>query len=265
VHAHSTRNNRTRRTKRPCRLESGDLQVHTAHSGSSTKPYLSELSKGAIVSPSTLLPNDCQEILQIGADAGLKLFSGMANSGTKEEGAGSLEQSGQKRNDPPVSLPRRLRVEPVDQFFSCQVLQLLRLESSILEKVAGSIAKLRAWTVELRAEPWRTTGIFSHTVSSGADPSRSPAHPRLAVKVRDGNLAGMGSSNVPEHPKRMLKIIYETQQRICDVPTSTTLQTLFDPQLFPEGGGLSERTNDTNSGFLRSPANSLSCRAPLMG
>jgi hypothetical protein len=24
-----------------------------------------------------------------------------------------------KRNDPPVSLPRRLRVEPVDQFFSC--------------------------------------------------------------------------------------------------------------------------------------------------
>jgi len=41
----------------------------------------------------------------------------------------------QKRNDPPVSLPRRLRVEPVDQFFSCQVLQLLRLESSILEKV----------------------------------------------------------------------------------------------------------------------------------
>ena len=39
-------------------------------------------------------------------------------------------QSGQKTNDPPVSLPRRLRVEPVDQFFSCQVLQLLTLEAA---------------------------------------------------------------------------------------------------------------------------------------
>jgi hypothetical protein len=33
-------------------------------------------------------------------------------------------------NDPPVSLPRRFRVEPVDQFFSCQVLQLLTLEAA---------------------------------------------------------------------------------------------------------------------------------------
>jgi hypothetical protein len=36
-------------------------------------------------------------------------------------------------------------------------------------------------------------------------------------------------------------------------------------QLLPEGGGLSERTKATNSGFLRKPANSLSRKAPLMG
>jgi hypothetical protein len=48
-----------------------------------------------------------------------------------------------KTNDPPVSLPRRLRVEPVDQFFSCQVLQLLRLETSFSEKVADGHPKLR--------------------------------------------------------------------------------------------------------------------------
>ena len=39
----------------------------------------------------------------------------------------------------------------------------------------------------------------------------------------------------------------------------------FCDQLFPEGGGLSERRKATNSGFLRRPANSLSCSALLMG
>jgi hypothetical protein len=40
-----------------------------------------------------------------------------------------------KINDPPVSLPRRLRVEPVDQFFSCRVLQLLRLEAAAWKRL----------------------------------------------------------------------------------------------------------------------------------
>ena len=52
-----------------------------------------------------------------------------------------------KINDPPVSLPRRLRVEPVDQFFSCQVLQLLRLESSISRKVAWADREIRSWKI----------------------------------------------------------------------------------------------------------------------
>jgi hypothetical protein len=41
----------------------------------------------------------------------------------------------QKINDPPVSLPRRFRVEPVDQFFSCQVLQLLTLEAAAWKRL----------------------------------------------------------------------------------------------------------------------------------
>jgi len=40
-----------------------------------------------------------------------------------------------KINDPPVSLPRRLRVEPVDLFFSCRVLQLLTLEAAAQERL----------------------------------------------------------------------------------------------------------------------------------
>jgi hypothetical protein len=36
-------------------------------------------------------------------------------------------------------------------------------------------------------------------------------------------------------------------------------------QLLSEGGGLSERTKETNSGFLRRPANSLSWSALLIG
>ena len=39
-------------------------------------------------------------------------------------------------NDPPVSLPRRFRVEPVDQFFSCQVLQLLTLEAASRKRLS---------------------------------------------------------------------------------------------------------------------------------
>jgi len=46
----------------------------------------------------------------------------------------------QKRNDPPVSLPRRFRVEPVDQFFSCQVLQLLTLEAASRKRLSLSLS-----------------------------------------------------------------------------------------------------------------------------
>jgi hypothetical protein len=49
--------------------------------------------------------------------------------------AGMTDRYGDKINDPPVSLPRRLRVEPVDLFFSCRVLQLLTLEAAAQERL----------------------------------------------------------------------------------------------------------------------------------
>ena len=45
-------------------------------------------------------------------------------------------------NDPPVSLPRRFRVEPVDQFFSCQVLQLLTLEAAARKRLSFNLVAL---------------------------------------------------------------------------------------------------------------------------
>ncbi len=49
----------------------------------------------------------------------------------KGENRGRDGAQRQKLNDPPVSLPRRLRAEPVGQvcFVGCQVLQLLTLEA----------------------------------------------------------------------------------------------------------------------------------------
>jgi hypothetical protein len=44
-----------------------------------------------------------------------------------------------KINNPPVSLPRRLRAEPVGYFFSCcQVLQLLTLEASVWKRLLAN-------------------------------------------------------------------------------------------------------------------------------
>src|SRR5229473_721587 len=55
-----------------------------------------------------------------------------AEQSSLREGSLAVWREAPKRNDPPVSLPRRLRVEPVDQFLyvSCQVLQLLTLEAA---------------------------------------------------------------------------------------------------------------------------------------
>jgi hypothetical protein len=48
------------------------------------------------------------------------------------ENCGRCGAKRQKLNDPPVSLPRRLRAEPMGQvlFVGCQVLQLLTLEAA---------------------------------------------------------------------------------------------------------------------------------------
>src|SRR4051794_35638716 len=54
----------------------------------------------------------------------------------------------EERNDPPVSLPRRFRVEPVDQFFSCQVLQLLTLEAASQKRLSLSLS--------IRSKPLRS-------------------------------------------------------------------------------------------------------------
>jgi len=40
-----------------------------------------------------------------------------AEQSSLREGSLAVWREAPKRNDPPVSLPRRLRVEPVDQFF----------------------------------------------------------------------------------------------------------------------------------------------------
>jgi len=85
--------------------------------------------------------------------------------------------------------------EPVDQFFSCQVLQLLTLEAASRKRLP-EVEKLWVWMWPgLRQSP-RRIEVFLILGSSGADPSRSPAHQGSPVEVRDGGSQGKEYSKV---------------------------------------------------------------------
>src|SRR5689334_7222486 len=73
-----------------------------------------------------------------------------------------------KINDPPVSLPRRLRVEPVDQFcfVSCRVLQLLRLEAATRKRLPTRAKIFAAVPHQIKALVWIGRGRLERAQES---------------------------------------------------------------------------------------------------
>ncbi len=254
-----------------------------------------------------------------------------------------------KRNDPPVSLPRRLRVEPVDQFFysGCQLRQLLTLEAASRKRLSlllslcskplqGKASSRSIYAPDAGSSPrkpgslpinlLRTLSLCSkplqgkassrsiYAPDAGSSPRKSgslPINLLRTLSLRSKPLHGNASSrsiyspDAGSSPRKSGSLPLNIKNIVASLQTAPgqrSGRSIYAPdagssprkpgslpinislhcykklcidsslqnheqinQLLPEGGGLSERTKATNSGFLRRPANSLSCKAPLIG
>jgi hypothetical protein len=98
-----------------------------------------------------------------------------------------LRKNNRKINDPPASLPRRLRVEPVDQFFGCRLLQLLRLEAAAWKRLPTRITKLPQVVTKARERhesPLQEKGTARSCAFSKTSYRTRPAHAALFLSPK---------------------------------------------------------------------------------